>query len=71
MDSLYPNLCRELNKANVSISILARELNISEDIAKCKIRGEIPWLLPEAIGVCKLLNTSDIDFLFLRLDNNS
>lgn len=71
MDFVYPNLYRELRKANISISDLARKLNISDDTAECKIRGEIPWLLPEAVGVCQLLNTSDVKFLFLRLDNNS
>ena len=71
MDSTYPNLYRELNKANISLFLLAQELNISEDVADGKLRGEIPWLLTEAVGICRMLNTSDINFLFLRLDNNS
>lgn len=67
MDSVYPNLCAELSKANISVSRLAEELNIPEDVACSKLRGESPWLLPEAVNICQLCNTPDVNFLFLQL----
>lgn len=67
MDSVYPNLYAELNKANISVSRLAEVLNVPEDVAYSKLRGESPWLLPEAVNICHLCNTSDINFLFLQL----
>lgn len=70
MDSVYPNLCRELDKISFSEDCLATELNIPTDSVISKLRGESPWLLSEAISICSLLNISDVKFLFLRLDNN-
>lgn len=67
MDSVYPNLCSELSKANISIPCLAEKLNIPEDVAYSKLRGDTPWLLPEVVNICQLCNTPDADFLFLQL----
>ena len=71
MDSIYPILCQELDKIGITVSYLAMALNITEDSVCSKLRGESPWMLSEALSVCKLLNFSDIKLLFLQLDNNS
>lgn len=67
MKSVYPNLCKKLDDADISISRLARELNISESETYDKLGGVTPWLLSDAIIICQLLHTSDINFLFLQL----
>lgn len=67
MESVYPNLCKKLENADISISRLARELNISESETHDKMCGITPWLLSDAVIICQLLHTSDINFLFLQL----
>lgn len=67
MDSVYPNLCAELSKVDISVPRLAEKLNIPVDVAYSKLRGDSPWLLPEAVNICQLCNTPDVDFLFLQL----
>lgn len=71
MDSIYPILCQELDKVGITVSHLTMALNITEDSVCSKLRGESPWMLSEALSICKLLNFSDIKLLFLQLDNNS
>ena len=71
MDSTYPILCRELDKIGINVSYLAVALNITEDSVRSKLRGESPWMLSEALSICKILNFDDIKLLFLQLDNNS
>ena len=53
------------------LSSLATALNITEDSVRSKFRGESPWMLSEALSICKILNYDDIKLLFLQLDNNS
>jgi hypothetical protein len=69
--NLYPILRQEMNKMGITISCLASELNITEDILRDKFDGKAPWMLSEALKVCRLLNYSDIKLLFLQFDNNS
>lgn len=68
---MYPILRRELDRFDISISYLAEALNITEDSVRSKLRGESPWMLYEALNICKMLNYDDIKLLFLQLDNNS
>lgn len=68
---MYPILRRELDRFDISISYLAEALNITEDSVRSKLRGESPWMLSEALNICKMLNYDDIKLLFLQLDNNS
>lgn len=70
MDSIYPNLSQELDKIGLSVAQLATALNIPNESVLSKLRGDSPWFLSEALNVCRLLNNSDVRFLFLRLDNN-
>lgn len=67
MDSVYPNLCVELSKANIGLVRLAEVLNISVADTCDKLQGRKPWKLHEGIAICQLLNTSNVDFLFLQL----
>lgn len=67
MDSIYPNLCTELSKAGICMAEVAEVLNTTETVINDKLRGIEPWLLHEAVTMCRLLNTSDVKFLFLRL----
>lgn len=71
MDAIYPILCRELDRIGITLSYLAMALNITEDSVRSKLRGESPWMLSEALSICKILNYDDIKLLFLQLDNNS
>lgn len=71
MDLVYPILCRELDRFGITVSYLATALNTTEDSVRRKLRGESPWMLSEALNICKLLGFSDIKLLFLQLDNNS
>lgn len=65
-DSVFPILCSELTKANVSVEQLAEVLNITETVARNKLQGLEPWKLYDAIVICRLLNRSDTDYLFLQ-----
>lgn len=65
-DSAFPNLCTELNKANISLAQLAESLNTTETVARKKLRGIEPWKLHDAIVICQLLNISNAKFLFLQ-----
>ena len=71
MNAIYPILCRELDRVGITLSYLATTLNITEDSVRSKLRGESPWMLSEALSICKILNCDDIKLLFLQLDNNS
>lgn len=71
MISNYPILCRELNRIGITTTYLATALNITEDSVCSKLQGESPWMLSEALSVCRLLNFPDIKLLFLQFDNNS
>lgn len=71
MDLIYPILCQEIERIGITVSYLATALNITEDSVHSKLRGESPWMLSEALSICKLLNYDDIKLLFLQLDNNS
>ena len=71
MDLIYPILCRELDRLGITIAYLATALNTTEESVRSKLRGESPWVLHEALSICKMLNFSDIKLLFLQLDNNS
>ena len=71
MDYIYPNLCQELNKASVSEASLARFLGISDESIRNKLSGIESWRLSEAVNICRLLNNSNIRFLFLQLNYNS
>ena len=71
MNAIYPILCRELDRIGITLSYLAMALNITEDSVRSKLRGESPWMLSEALSICKILNYDDIKLLFLQLDNNS
>lgn len=70
MDSIYPNLGQELDKIGITVAHLATALNIPKESVSSKLRGDSPWLLSEVITICRLLNNSDVNFLFLRLDSN-
>ena len=67
MDSIYPNLCSELSKAGICMAEVAEVLNTTETVINNKLRGIEPWLLHEVITVCRLLNTSDVEYLFIQL----
>ena len=69
--NFYPILRQELDKNRITISRLATELNVTEDFIRSKLDGKSPWMLSEALRVCRLLNYSDIKLLFLQFDNNS
>ena len=71
MDVIYPILCQELDRIGITVSYLATALNTTEDSVRSKLRGESPWMLSEALSICKILDFNDIKLLFLQLDNNS
>ena len=71
MEFIYPILCQELDRNGITTSYLAMTLNTTEDSIRSKLRGESPWILSEALSVCRLLKFSDIKLLFLQFDNNS
>lgn len=71
MDYIYPNLCQMLKERGITTSSLAEILNESEYSVDLKLRGELPWLLSDAVRICCLLNTSDVNFLFCPENNNS
>lgn len=71
MNSIYPNLCKMLKERNITISNLAELLGESKCGVELKLCGELPWLLSDAVRICCILNTSDVNFLFCTENNNS
>ena len=69
MNHVYPNLMLELDKHSISLTSLAKALNLTEDDLNIRLTGEIGWSLEEVIRVCQLVNTTEVYYLFLRLDN--
>lgn len=69
MLSIYPNLCSEMDKANIDIITLAGELNISDQEVRDKMSGAVPWFLDEALIVGVLLKNTDLEFLFIQAHN--
>lgn len=70
MDSIFTKLSGELDRCGITTDILAEKLNTSKHIINQKLKGELPWELWEALVICKLLGTSDIESLFVQFDNN-
>lgn len=70
MVSVYPNLSDRLHSYNVSYDNLARILNMSESLLSLKMQGLSPWKLWEVVQICILLETPDVNILFL-LDSNT
>ena len=70
MASLFPNLDHALSVSGITPDVLASELNISKRSLDSKLNGESPWLLSDAVTICRMLHNNDVDFLFLRLESN-
>lgn len=70
MTTAYPNLTREMKEHNISCVALADYLDLTYMATYRRLRGVTEWQLHEAIAICTLLECSDIEYLFLRLDTN-
>ena len=61
---VYENLYHKMVETGTSFAILSDAIGISEEIFVEKMRGNVPWLLSEAISICAYFGTSDVNFLF-------
>ena len=66
MYPLYPNLCAEMDKANLNIACLAEKLNIPEQSVIDKLNGTVSWLLGETVIIAVLLKNPDLKFIFFK-----
>lgn len=71
MNVVYPNLNSKLIERNISIKDLSDILNVPVPIVEKKMRGSLPWKLPEAVKICLYLNFPDAKLLFVQLDTNT
>lgn len=67
MGSIYPNLDQKMVEVGLTIPVLAESLGLPLDVLLSRMNGETRWLLHEAVGICQLLNTSDVELLFVQL----
>jgi hypothetical protein len=67
MRYIYPYLCQKMREVGLTTTRLAEELNLQECVLLSRLRGESEWKLHEVVAICCLLNTSDIDLLFVQL----
>lgn len=69
--SIYPNLSNRLRLFGISYASLTSILNITEDQLSLKLQGLLPWKLWEVVQICRLLEMSDVKYLFYQLDSNT
>lgn len=68
MNSVYPNIDRELTKRHMSYSKLAKEVGLSKHAMYRRITGRTDFKLAEAVRICLVFDTIDAAQLFLRLN---
>ena len=71
MNIVYPNLNRQLCDKGVTLDELSNVTGIDLVLLQKKMRGLLPWKLPEVVKICVYLKRSDVNFLFVQLDNNT
>lgn len=61
---VYENLYLKMVETGVSFTLLSDAIGVKEDVFVEKMKGNIPFLLSEVIGICAYFKTSDVNFLF-------
>ena len=57
-------LDEKLTQCSISRTELAEILSLDETTLEEKINGSIQWKLAEAVQICSLLHTTDVEHLF-------
>ena len=70
MNTVYPNLIREIEHKNLSITTISNLLRISPSTVRRRLKGTTDWKLWEVGEICQYLDNSNATELFLRLDTN-
>ena len=64
MESLFPNIDKELSKRNMSYRQLAKTIGLSDLAMYRRLVGVTKWSLHEAIAISWLFNGLDVVQLF-------
>lgn len=67
MNSVYPNLEKEIQKRHLSYARLAKMIGLSKYAMYRRISGQTDFKITEAVCICQILGDLDADQLFLRL----
>ena len=71
METVYPNLDREIQKQDISYSKLAKIVGLSKYAMYRRIMGRTDFKVTEVVRICQVLENLDASQLFLRLNTKS
>lgn len=66
----YPNLAVKMAERGITVSDLAKLLNLPYIATYRRVHGKTEWKVAEAAKLCDIFDCFDIQFLLLRLDSN-
>ncbi len=66
MDSIFPNIDKELEKRGQNYRDLARVVDLSDIQMYRRLRGQTRLQLKEAIKICHFFELYDLETLFAR-----
>lgn len=64
MRASYPYLSQKLTERGISLEYLAQQLELDETTLSMKLDGLLQWDLAEAVRICCLLHTPNLEKLF-------
>ena len=71
MGAVYPNLINEMARQDITVTDMAKLLNVSQATIYRRLNGKSDFLLREAVKICQYFDNENAAELFLRLDSNS
>ena len=71
MNSVYPNLEKEMQQRHMSCARLAKMIGLSKYAMYRRISGQTDFKLTETVSICQILDNLDAEQLFLRLHTNT
>ena len=67
MNSVYPNLEKEMQLRHLSYARLAKMIGLSKYAMYRRISGQTDFRLAEAVSVCQILDIWDAERLFFTI----
>ena len=64
LQSIYPNLDKQMADHNIDYTQLAREIGLGNLAMYRRLKGIVNWSLPEALAVCQFFDNANATELF-------
>ena len=68
MKPIYPNLHKKMQESGVTVDDIAALCEITRFRCALKMYGVLPWTFTEVLRICRLLDDTNAESLFVRLD---